>query len=173
MRCTRYSLLTSWNPTEVKNLPTWVDYRKQCKSEGAKIIKAGRKKMRESRRGGPHRGCGPRARPLRMEASRLGPPAKGKREATWLMKLNTWYVLLRRTFRDFTRVANVLDIAFTLDLLRYILVKNESWLKYFRHKVTGLFRLLWNILFIFLSNTEGPSLKDGPGKPLHYDNCRD
>lgn len=133
------SLPTFWNHWS-ENLQTWVNYQKQYKSESAKITKAGRKNMREGRRGRPHRGCGPWARPLRVKASRLGPPTNGKREATWLTKLNTWYILLRRTFTDFKRVANILDIAFTLDLLRYILVQKWVMIKVFQAQSNWVFQ---------------------------------
>lgn len=123
--------LTSWNHIEVKNSQTLIHYPKQYKTESAKIIKAGRKNMRGHRRGGPHWGDGPWAGPFRMKASSLDPPAKQQREATWLMKLNTLCILLRRTFRDFKRIANILDIAFILDLLWYILGKKWVMVKVF------------------------------------------
>ena len=43
--------------------------------------------------------------------------------------------------------------------------KSESRVKYFMHKAVGFVRLLENILFIFLLNPEGRSLKDGPRRP--------
>jgi hypothetical protein len=39
------------------------------------------------------------------------------------MMLNAPHIPPRRTFRDFNRFANILDIAFTLDSVRYILGK--------------------------------------------------
>lgn len=132
--------LTFWNHTEVKNSQTLINYPKQYKTESVKIIKTGRKNMREHRRGRHHRGDGPWAKPVRMKASRLGPPAKGEREATWLMKLNTLCILLRRPFRDFKGIANILDIAFTLDLLRYILGKNWVMIKVFYAQSSWVFQ---------------------------------
>ena len=88
-----------------------------------------------------------------------------RRVASWLMVLNTLYILLRRTFRDFQGTVNILIKHLLWFLLQYILGKKWVMIKVFHAQSGWVFQAFIDPSVHFLSNSEDPSLKGGPAGP--------